>query len=94
MPMVATTRGTRKVQQTPSAELADVRHHDGQTHFFQTRGLLDAGNLEGGLPATLAAGDPLIQGDRANRQQRFTRGRGGDNPLSCQLGNIENYVTA
>ena len=88
MPMRAPARAApAKSSQMPSAEFADVRHHDGQTHFVQKRGLLDAGgDLEEGLPATLAAGDPRIQGDRAKRQQRFTRGRGGGNPLSRQLG--------
>ena len=56
------------------------------THFVQKRGLLDPGDLEDGVPAALAAGDPLIQGDVAKRRHWFMRGLGSGDPRSCQLG--------
>lgn len=55
-------------------------------HSAQKRGLLDTGDLEHGVPAALAAGDPLIQDKRDRRYEWFRRGLDGGDPLSCVPG--------
>ena len=82
-PMATGRTETQPVQLRRQTELQADCFAGVWAHYVQKRGLLDPGDLEDGVPAALAVGDPFIQGDVAQRMNWFMRGLGTGDPRSC-----------